>query len=272
MSRFKHLSLALLACAMFAAAPAAIAAQSQQPRVDVDELTDSLILITGATLANQLQQSPPQNLPESFLNAQYVDPTVDPATRGQRGLIPLDDIDGIETSVAYTIERKPDLPDGVTKTSNTNTLTYVIFYPSQLADDELLGDDDEVEDNHLSNTMDQIEDGIEEQFTANSASTQVGVKLTGVETIDDDDDSTLGAPVDGLLATYTLSSGSTKAAAQLNIVQIGNVFIFGLVTVGADGLVNEDELADTTEFLAEDLTVAGIAHLATTVETIEQQP
>jgi hypothetical protein len=271
MSSFKKLAVALLASAVFAATPMAMSAQAaQNAPIDLDELDASLWSITGESLAARLQQAPPQVLPAGFTNAQYVDPLIDPTTLSQRGLIPLEGIEGIDRTVAYAIDGNPTVANGSAANTNTNTLTYAIFLPSEILDDDLAPDEDDEADNALGDTMDQIEDGIEEQFAAD-VNPNVGLRLTGVERIDDDV-TTFDQELNGLIATYTLSQGSTNAAAQLYVVQIGMVFIFGLVTIGHDGQVTEAELADLTAVFAEDLTVAGIDHLATTVEYIETQP
>lgn len=264
MSRFKHLTITLLVCSMFTATPMVIAAQgsppTQDPPVDVDGLETSLLKLRRGELSNQLIALPllDANLPDGFADAEYVDPTVPPATgttRGQQGVLPFEDLitlTEIEATVAFTVAGDLTVLGG---SGNTNSLTYIIFDPVALANNSLTGD-----------TLAQIEEGIEATFRNDSIVTvEETFNLDPVVTAEiddqgdeiDDDGETLVQGLPGRLVTFTLNRGTTNAATQLYILPVGNVFIFSLVTVADDGPVDPKDIAGP----AEKLTLAGIEHL-----------
>jgi hypothetical protein len=267
---FRKLTAALIVSAVFAFTPATITAQgdapTQDPPVDVEALRASLLEIGQEEqaiqdLANQLVELPllPTNLPEGFVEAEYVDPTLPPpagTTRGQQGVLPLEELTQlpqIEETVVFTVAGDPSILGG---SGSTNSLSYVIFDPLELADDSITGD-----------TLDQIEEGIKETFDLDESG---GSRLVGIAEIDDEGDEigedgeTLVEGLEGRLVTYTLNSGTTNAATQLYIVPIENVFIFSLVTVAADGPVDPNAIAAP----AEKLTLAGIEHLEDAVTSL----
>ena len=102
MSGFRKLTIALLASAVFAVTPAAIAAQGNQdaapqpdPPIDVDAVSSDVQLIDAATLIEELQTLPlPSDLPGNYCDGTtYIDTSVDTAigpTRAQLGVIPFD--------------------------------------------------------------------------------------------------------------------------------------------------------------------------------------
>jgi hypothetical protein len=264
MSRFKQLTIVMLMCAMFGFAPAVFAAQDdpqdQDPPIDLATLRASLLEIgqdeqATQDLAAELVELPlvSTNLPAGFVEAEHVDPTqpLPPeTTRGQQGVLSFEELGAlpeIKANVAFTVLGDPAVLGG---DGSTNSLTYVIFDPMELADDAITGD-----------TLDQIEEGIEEAF---DATTTGGVKLVSIAEIDDDDDQTLLETLNGRLVTYTLADGTTNAAAQLYIVPIENVFVFSLVTIAANGPLNQDDVVAP----AENLTMAGIEHLEDAVSTL----
>lgn len=264
MSRFRRLTFLLLVSALFAATPLTIAAQdgppTQDPPVDVEALETSLLKLRRGELSEKLIALPllDTTLPDGFADAEYVDPTVPSATgttRGQQGVLPFEDLitlTEIEATVAFTVAGDPAVLGG---SGNTTSLAYVIFDPIALADDSITGD-----------TLEQIEEGIEETFKNDTVVTvEETFELDPVVTAEiddqgdeiDDDGETLVEGLPGRLVTFTLNSGTTNAATQLYILPIGNVFIFSLVTVADDGPVNPNDIAGP----AERLTLAGIEHL-----------
>lgn len=262
MSGFRKLTVALLASAVFAVTPAAIAAQGNQDAapqpespIDVDAVSGDVQLIDAATLIEELQTPPlPSDLPGNYFDgATFIDPSVAPTsgpTREQLGVIPFDEeaaILNVEGSVTYIVRAVPEAFGGA---ASTNSLSYVIVDPVELVDPV-----------NNEDTLDEIVDGIEESFEQDQSG---GLRLVDITEVDNDagEDDTLLAGVSGRLVTYTLEADGASAAAQLYIVPVGNVFIFSLVTVGDDGPVDYRDLSQP----AEDLTVAGIEHLAEAVE------
>ena len=267
MSRFKNVTLALLIGALFAVPPSASAAQSgygaplqPDPPIDVDLVASEVQQIDTQTLIAALRTPPsPTDLPQGYFEgAAFIDPEVVPASGPspeQLGVIPFDDdssIPNVEGSVAFTVEAAPEAFGGA---ASTNSLSYVIVDPIELVDP--LSPDE---------TLDEIVSGIEERLEQDTGFVPIDVTV-----VDDDaaagGDDTLVEGVGGRLVTYRLATESTSAAAQLYIVPIGNVFIFSLVAVGDDVPIDLSSLSEP----AEDLTVAGIEHLAAAVETIGQQ-
>lgn len=268
MSRFRTLTFALMAGTLFALTPTAMLAQDNEDRslsVDVDAVEAALAQTNGVELAQELRTPPDDaNLPPEFLGATFIDPTVAPTTgpsREQLGVLPFpvgeDAILNIQAAVAYTVEASPAAFGGAT---STNSLSYVIFDPFELADDT--ADED---------TLDEITAGVEEGFSRDENGGFWFVDITA--TVDDDDETSPFEDLEARLVTYWIveedTSGAARrfsAAAQLYIVPIGNVFIFSLVTVGVEGSVEATTLSEP----AEDLTLTGIEHLATAVETVNR--
>ena len=267
MSRFKNVTLALLVGALFTVSPSAGAAQGEQeaplqpdPPIDVDLVASEVQQIDAEALVAALRTPPsPSALPQQYFEgAAFIDPEVVSASGPspeQLGVIPFDEgaaIPNVEGSVAFTVEAAPEAFDGA---ASTNSLSYVIVDPVELVDP--LNPDE---------TLDEIVLGIEESLEQDT-----GLGPIDVTVVDDDaaagGEDTLLDGVGGRLVTYTLATESTSAAAQLYIVPVGNVFIFSLVAVGDDTAVNPSSLSEP----AEELTVAGIEHLAAAVETIGQQ-
>ncbi len=266
MSRFKNVTLALLIGALFAVSPSSGAAQGEQdaplrpdPPIDVDLVASEVQQIDAQALIAALRTPPsPSDLPqEHFAGAAFIDPEVIPASGlspEQLGIIPLDDtvIPNVEGSVAFTVEAAPQAFGGA---ASTNSLSYVIVDPIELVDPL-----------NPEETLDEIALGI-----AESLEQDTGLGPIDVTVVDDDaaagGEDTLLEGVGGRLVTYALATESTSAAAQLYIVPVGNVFIFSLVAVGDAAAVNPSSLSEP----AEDLTVAGIEHLAAAVATISQQ-
>jgi len=265
MTRFKLLTVMLLASAVLAAFPIASTALSAQvdddvsdPPVDIELVERELARVDSIALAVELETPPVDaDLPVGFVEATFVDPNAElppGTTRGQQGVLDLEALlgVGIDESVAYTVEGDPAVLGG---TVNTSTLSYVIVNPLQFVDDPAT---EAIEDLMLD-----LEKGIEDSFNAEQTG---GLRLVDVTQVDDDDDETLLAELDGLLATYTLDDGDVSAATQLYIVPVGNVLIFSLVTVGDLEPVNEA----TLQAPAENLALAGIEHLETAVYALTQ--
>jgi len=270
MSRFKHLTIALLACALFAATPMSIATAQQTgqngaPTVDIPALESALLTTTGASLSDQLWKTPPTALPAGFSNAISTNTGEDPNapdTRAQRGVLPLSTIpelgQSIDMNVVYSVEGAPNVLGG---TTNTSTLSFVIFTPGALAEAELAEEEaDDTDDDELSNTMDFIEDGIEDGFGDEPFAD------VDVTRISDGNYEALAQDVDALYASYAISEGRSRASTELYVVQIGTVFIFSLVALGDDGTATQGNQANPAP--AESLAVAGIQHLNNAVAAL----
>ncbi len=235
MARLLLLAATLLWSVLLASAPTTLAAQ-EAPEVDVQALGQTVIGIDTQSLATALEEPIAEDqLPEGFISAEYVDPDASPEASeelSEQGLIPTSDLPGTEASVAYSIEGDPEVLGGVV---TINSLNYVIINPEDVTD----------------TLLDDIRKGVEEGIgTPTATGSEAAVEETEI------------AGTEALLLTFNVTDETANAAVQMYMVPVGNVIVIGLVTV-AD---QEEVDPETVRVPAEELTIAGIAHLGMVVD------
>lgn len=211
---------------MLATAPLVVA---QGEKFDVAEIGELVLAADPETIVEGLE-SPPEDdqLPEGFVNP----PSGTPANQeiSEAFTSEVADLDGTVGTVNFTFDTDPDVVPGEV---STGILTYIVL-----------------EEEVTEEVFDDYRSGLE-----GSISTPVPGTETSVEDLD------VGG-VEGILATFNQSDGSSSAVVQLLSVPVGNTIVIGTVVAGSR---DEIDPADV-QANAEDLTEAGIEYLGTIAE------
>jgi len=230
------------------ASTSTIAAQTPTP--DVSSIAKDVLAADPQSLLEGLQTPPSdKDLPEGFSDAQYVDiasdatPVASPVSDdiSRDCLYDASSLGQTEGAVGYSI---------VGDTTALNfpyvcaSINYVIFEEGALGKTP------------LEDFKTGVEQGINESGGEGTPDSQGGIGEVTDTTV---------AGEDAVLLTYTIEDGGAHVVVQTLALPVGNVFVISLVSVADTSEIDADQIAE----YADQLTVAGIAHLGTVVEGVQ---
>lgn len=220
------LVFAMLFGIVLTTAPLAVA---QDAEVDVAEIGETVLAADPEALVEGLE-SPPEDdqLPEGFINP----PSGTPANQeiSEAFTSEVSSFEDTLATVNFTFDTDPEVVPGEL---STGILTYVVL-----------------EEEVTEDVFDDYKAGLEEGISTPVAGTETSVE-----------DLEVGG-VEGALATFNQSDGSTSAVVQLLSVPVGNTIVIGTVVSGSQDEIDPEEVQTN----AEDLTLAGIEYLGTLAE------
>lgn len=220
------LVFAMLFGIVLTTAPLAVA---QDEEVDVAEVSETVLAADPETLVEGLEAPPEDDqLPEGFINPPSGTPAnqeISEAFTSEVASIP----DTLAT-VNFTFDTDPEVVPGDV---STGILTYVV-----------------VEEEVTEEVFEEYKTGLEEGIATPVAGTETSVEDVEV------------GGVNGVLATFNQTDGSTSAVVQLLSVPVGNTIVIGTVVSGSQDALDPAEVQTN----AEDLTLAGIEYLGTLAE------
>lgn len=215
--------------------PSLVAAQDKHQATDGPDIAtigQAVEETDPETLLADLQTPPrARALPDGFTKATYVDTTTSKGVAASDCLYDASGNSDIIGGVGYTLDVDTSVIDYKYTCASINLIVF---------DPEVIGSD----------ALDQFKEGAA-QSAATPASNGGVTKVTDT-TVDGED---------AVLITYTLKQDSSNVVVQSVAIPVGNVFVVTLVSVGDTGRVP----AADVEQIANDLAIAGIEHLATTV-------
>lgn len=221
------LVLAMLFCFVLSTAPM-VAAQAED--VDVAAVSEAVLDADPEALVEGLEEPPAdEDLPEGFINP----PSGTPANAdlAESFELPTSEIDGAIGSVNFPFDTDPEVIPGLV---SAGYLNYIVI-------------DEEITDDQLEDFKTGAEEGLAESSDASIESTV--------------EDITVG-DTDGVLITVVTSQSGASAVVQLVALPVGNTFVIGTA------LVADQEEVDPADVQthAEELTLAGVAHLGAVAE------
>jgi hypothetical protein len=215
-------------CSLTLAVAAPVAAQADA--VDIAEIGEVVAAADVEDLLVALEEPmQDRDLPEGITEAEFVDPE---DVTSEEGLLEADTLEGSLGSVAYTLTGDPEELGGL---SAIVSVQYVAF------------DEDEVDGDVLGDYIEGAESGLEgDALPPDAEATVETVELEGG---------------DAALITLTMETTGVVVVVQYLAIPVGNVFVFGSVTVAGEEVVADDVYEHT-----EALTLSAISHLGETAE------
>lgn len=221
------LVLAVLFGIVLSTAPVAAA---QDEEVDVAAISETVLDADPEALVEGLTDPPAdEDLPEGFINPPSGTP--ENADLAESFQLPASEFPGSIGSVNFPFDTDPDVIPGLI---SAGYLNYVVS-------------DEEITDEQIE----AFKQGAEEGLTA----TPDPAIETSVEDI------TVGE-VDAVLISVVTEQNNVSAVVQLIALPVGNTFVIGTALVADQGEVDADEV----QAYAEELTLAGVAHLGEVAE------
>lgn len=234
MVRSVILASALLGSLLWTSASTALATSYQTPTVDVQTVGDTVSGVDPQQLAEALETPLATDaLPEGFTDAVFVAPESTPGADDQlttQGVFPTTLLPNSVANVSYAVEGDPEVLGGI---ATINSLSYGIFAPN-IAEDPL--------------TL-MRERAQENLATPVPLGGEIGFQETNLD----------GMPA--LLFTVQITD-PVNAVAQIYAVPVGNVVVFGVVTIADQDDVDPNDVLVPSQ----ELTLAGIRHLATVAQ------
>lgn len=221
------LVLAMLFGVVLTTAPLAAA---QDEEVDVTAISETVLDADPEALVEGLEEPPAdEDLPEGFINPPSGTP--ENADLAESFELPTSEFPGAVGSVNFPFDTDPDVIPGLISAGHLN---YIVT-------------DDEITDDMLED----FKKGAEEEL---ADATDESIEAT-VEDI------TVGE-TDGVLITVVTTQEGASAVVQVVALPVGNTFVIGTALVADQEEIDADEV----QTHAEELTLAGVAHLGTVAE------
>jgi hypothetical protein len=204
-------------------------AAAQGEDVDIAAVSETVLEAEPEALVEGLAEPPAdEDLPEGFLNPPSGTP--ENADLAESFELPVSEFEGAVGSVNFPFDTDPEVIPGLI---SAGYLNYIVT-------------EEEITDGQLE----EFKTGAEEGLGTPDASIESSVE-----------DITVG-DTDGVLITVVTTQDDASAVVQLVALPVGNTFVIGTALVADEG---EIDAADV-QTLAEDLTVAGVAHLGIVAE------
>jgi hypothetical protein len=204
-------------------------AAAQGEDIDIAAVSETVLDAEPEALVEGLAEPPAdEDLPEGFLNPPNGTP--ENADLAESFELPVSEFEGAVGSVNFPFDTDPDVIPGLI---SAGYLNYIVA-EEEITDDQL----------------EEFKTGAEEGLGTPDASIESSVE-----------DITVG-DTDGVLITVVTTQDDASAVVQLVALPVGNTFVIGTALVADEG---EIDAADV-QTLAEDLTVAGVAHLGIVAE------
>jgi len=204
-------------------------AAAQGEDVDIAAVSETVLEAEPEALVEGLAEPPAdEDLPEGFLNPPSGTP--ENADLAESFELPVSEFEGAVGSVNFPFDTDPEVIPGLI---SAGYLNYIVT-------------EEEITDGQLE----EFKTGAEEGLGTPDASIESSVE-----------DITVGDS-DGVLITVVTTQDDASAVVQLVALPVGNTFVIGTALVADEGEI----VAADVQTLAEDLTVAGVAHLGIVAE------
>jgi hypothetical protein len=222
--------VALIAGLMMVASPVA----AQTPAADFADVEVETIAATtldadlDALITGMEEPMVDADLPEGFSNAEFVDPEA----AGEMDLVlPTEDLEFSEGSVAYNVDYEPDTTGLAIGLSSLN----YIFVDGEISEDD------------MDDFREGATQGLEEDTTGADVAVE-DIEINGVT---------------GVLISYELEEEGITSIVQMIALPVGNTMVLGMVVAASDDpqLNGGQILTD-----AENLVLAGVDHLGAVAE------
>jgi hypothetical protein len=196
---------------------------------DIEAIADSAKAADLDTLMTSLETPMTDaDLPANFSAAEYVDP----ATATDKDLvIPVEDLDFSEGSVAYNVTYEPET-DGFS--IGLSSLNYIFV-------------DGEITDKDMADFKDGASQGLEGDASGAEVAVE-DVEINGVPAI---------------LISYQLEEEGIISIVQMVAIPVGNTMVLSMVVAASDDPTLDPEMVRVD---AENLLLAGVSHLGVAVE------